>query len=128
MANRPVLIADDEPQVRSLIRALLSKHGFQTIEACDGFSALSTVLDLNGAVGLVVTDNSMPGIDGLNLARFLKTLYPAMPVLIVSGDALEGDSLPGDGFLRKPFVASALVESVRRLYKNPPPERQEQCA
>lgn len=128
MSNWPVLIADDEPQVRSLIRAVLSKHGFRIIEACDGVSALSTVLDLDGAVGLLVTDYSMPGIDGLNLARLLKTLYPAIPILLVSSEAFEGDCLAGDGFLGKPFVVSVLVDSVRRLYRTPPPQEHEQCA
>ena len=41
--HRPVLLVDDEPQVRSLIRAILSKHGFQVLEAADGERALSTV-------------------------------------------------------------------------------------
>ena len=128
MSNLPVLIADDEPQVRSLIRTVLAKHGFRVIEACDGVSALSTVLDLDGAIGILVTDYSMPGIDGLNLARLLKMLYPAMPILTVSSEALEADCLPGDGFLAKPFVVSVLVDSVRRLYRTPPPQEHEQCA
>lgn len=128
MSNLPVLIADEEPQVRSLIRAVLSKYGFPAVEACDGVSALSTVLDLDGAIGLLVTDYSLPGMDGLNLARLVKTLYPALPILLVSSEAFEGDCLPGDGFLAKPFVPSELVVSVRRLYKTPPEQEREQCA
>lgn len=128
MSNLPVLIVDDEPQVRSLIRTALAKHGFRALEARDGLTALSTVMDLGGAIGLLVTDHSMPGMDGLNLARLVKMLYPALPILLVSGEAFEGDCVPGDGFLGKPFLVSALVDSVRRLYKTPPQQDHEQCA
>jgi DNA-binding response OmpR family regulator len=124
----PVLIVDDEPQVRSLIRTVLTKHGFRVLEARDGSSALSTVLDLDGAIGLLVTDYSMPGIDGLNLARLLRTQYPAVPILLVSSEAFEGDSLPGDAFLAKPFMPAVLVETARTLHKAQPQQENEQCA
>lgn len=55
----PVLIVDDEPQVRSLIRTVLSKHGFRVVEARDALSALTAVQELDGAISLMVSDYSM---------------------------------------------------------------------
>lgn len=129
MSNWPVLIVDDEPQVRSLIRTVLSKHDFRIVEARDGVSALSTVLDLDGAIGLMVTDYFMPGIDGLHLSKQVKLLFPGVPILLVSGEAfIDGDNFPADAFLAKPFLPSTLVDTVRRLYKKESPREQDQCA
>jgi CheY-like chemotaxis protein len=115
MSELPVLLVDDEPQVRSLLRAVLSKHGFRFLEAVDGVDALSTVQAHNGAVSLMVTDYSMPGLDGATLARRVREQFPTIPIVLVSSEANAGDCLSGDAFLAKPFVPSALVATVRRL-------------
>ena len=128
LSDLPVLVVDDEPQVRSLIRAVLTKHGLRVLEARDGLRALSTMVDLSGAIGLLITDSSMPGIDGLALARRVKILYPAVPVLLVSGEVFEGDCLPVDGFVHKPFLPSVLVDGVLRLYNTSPQQEDAQCA
>ena len=124
MSDLPVLLVDDEPQVRSLIRAVLSKHGFRVVEAIDGLSALSTVQDLDGAISLMVTDYSMPGLDGATLASRVKEQFPAIPILLISSDANGCHCLSGDAFLAKPFAPTVLVDTVRRLIT----ERQEPCA
>src|ERR1017187_8580386 len=112
MFDWPILLVDDEPQARSLIRAILSKHGFRTVEAGDGTRALSTIQNLNGAISLMVSDYSMPGLDGAPLANRVKEQFPAIPILLVSSDANVCDCLSGDALLRKPFVPAVLVDTV----------------
>lgn len=115
MFDLPVLLVDDEPQVRQLIRAVLSKHGFRIREACDGASALSALQELDGAFSLMVTDYSMPGVNGDTLASRVKERFPAIPVLLMSSDASASDCLCADAFLAKPFLPSVLVDTVRCL-------------
>jgi CheY-like chemotaxis protein len=128
MFELPVLVVDDEPQLRSLIRTLLLKHGFRIVEASDGVSALSTVKKLNGAISLMVSDYSMPGMDGGALAQLVKAQFPAIPVLLMSSEAYSCDCRSGDAFLAKPFVPAILVDTVRRLYEREASTEVEQCA
>jgi CheY-like chemotaxis protein len=111
----PVLIVDDEPQIRSLIRAVLSKAGFRVLVAVDGEEALSTVQALHGEVSIVVSDYSMPGLDGGSLARLVRCLFPLIPILLVSSDANAPGCPSMDAFLPKPFSPSGLVDAVHRL-------------
>ncbi len=115
MLQGPVLLVDDEPQVRSLIRAVLSKHGFQIVEADDGLSAWTTVQELQGAISLIVSDYSMPRLNGAALASRVKAQFPTIPILFVSSNTDAHDCLSCDAFLTKPFVPAVLVETVHRL-------------
>ena len=115
----PILVVDGDSQVRSLIRAILSKHGFPSVEACEGMSGLSTIQDMDGAISLIVSGLSMPGLDGAAFARLVKTQFPNIPILLISGGTTGWDCLPGDAFLAKPFTPGALAEAVHRLYKAP---------
>jgi CheY-like chemotaxis protein len=67
------------------------------------------------AIGLMITNYSIPGLDGGAVAKRVRERFPAIPILLVSSDA-DAPSCPSkDAFLAKPFVPSALVDSVRRL-------------
>jgi DNA-binding NtrC family response regulator len=115
MLDLPVLLVDDEPQVRWLLRSVLTKHGFQVLEARDAMSALETVRRLDGAISLVVSDNFMPEMNGNALALIVKEQFPAIPILLMSSEATACDCVCADAFLAKPFVPSVLVDTVRRL-------------
>lgn len=115
----PVLIVDDDPQMRSLVRAVLSKHGYFTVEAADGKSALSTVKNMDGAIGLMVCDFSMPGLDGESLADLVKAQFPLTPILLMSSERTACESVAFDAFLAKPFLPSVLADAVRRLHRKP---------
>jgi DNA-binding response OmpR family regulator len=94
---------------------MLRRHGYQTVEAEDVADALS-VLDANdGAVGLVVSDYSIPGVNGADLIKRLKAEWPGVPVLLMSGEANAAECGAGDGFLAKPFGPLALLNAVREL-------------
>jgi DNA-binding response OmpR family regulator len=111
--GRPVLVVDDEPIVRSFVLRALGEAGFQALEAASGSEALA-LLGTGGApaVGLVITDWSMPGMSGVQLAARLAEQWAGLPVLLVSGQEPTGWSGP---FLPKPFTPDQLVEVVRNL-------------
>ena len=64
-----LLIVDDEPQIRSMVKLLLSRSGFQTIEARDGRSALDALRRNAGEISALVTDIEMVGMSGVELAK-----------------------------------------------------------
>ena len=122
MSHLPVLIVDDEPQIRSLVSHILSRQGFQVVEAANGRAALSTLHTLSGAVGLVISDITMPGLGGAALSRRIKESFPKIPVLLLSANPGPDDLAAGDAFLWKPFTQSALLREIGKLMEQP------QCA
>jgi CheY-like chemotaxis protein len=116
LAGLRVLIADDEPSVRTTVRRLLERRGANVEIAVDGSDAEEK---LDGTFGLVITDVSMPGRTGYDLLATVRRRHPAMPVILMSGfteHARTGGDEP-DGFLEKPFTAralDALIDEVMR--------------
>ena len=115
----PILIVDNEPQVLSLVSRLLSRQGFQVIEAHDGPSALAAVRERDGKVAALVTDIDMEGMSGIALARIITAEFPNTPVLFVTAVATSGEELrldvPNCAFVQKPFDPAILVRSLRIL-------------
>jgi CheY-like chemotaxis protein len=124
MLGLPVLLVDDERQVRKLIRTVLTKHGFRVIEENNGLTALSTVQNLGGAICLLISDYSMPGLDGATLASRVKGQFPKIPILLMSSDAYSCNCTSWDAFLGKPFAPSLLIDTVHRLLA----EQERRCA
>ena len=85
---KPVLVVDDDAQIRLLVRMLLSKQGFETIEASDGCSAFATARKIDGEISLLLTDINMPGslVNGVELAGAVKSEFPEIPILFVSSE------------------------------------------
>jgi DNA-binding response OmpR family regulator len=115
----PILVVDDDAQIRRLVLVILSKQGFQPLAAHDEGTALALVRQHAGQVTALVTDIHMTGKGGVELAQVLRAEFPRLPVLFLSTLATSIDELeravPGCGFLQKPFRQAALVEAVRRL-------------
>jgi len=111
-----VLVVDDEPAVRDIVARSLKRAGFRPMEAASGSEALALV-ERKGPPELVVTDLMMPGIGGAELARQLRTRWPALPIIFMSGysaESLDLRNLAGvdAGLLEKPFTPDALVARV----------------
>jgi len=120
-----ILVVDDEPDVRELLRLVLKNVGFAPLTAREGEEALSVIGHLGGKIDLVLTDVMMPVLDGATLARRLAKDCPALPVLFMTGYPAE--TLAVLGFLpvdtprlQKPFEIRELLARIRAAL-NPPP-------
>jgi DNA-binding response OmpR family regulator len=112
-----VLVVDNERVTRSLVRRTLEAEDFQVEEASDGESALSLIQSRRDPFDLVLTDLSMPGIDGRQLSETLARYRPGVAVLCMSANP---DAVPRIGpsdtpvrVMLKPFSALALYHAVR---------------
>jgi CheY-like chemotaxis protein len=85
---KPVLVVDDEPQIRLLVKTLLLKEGLESIEASNGCCALATAEKIHGEISLLLTDINMPGspVNGVELAGAVKSEFPEIPILFVSSE------------------------------------------
>lgn len=118
-----ILLIDDEADVREALADLLALEGHTVTYATDGYQGIAK-LEV-GAFDLVLTDLGMPGINGWQVAEAVKSQFPQMPVVLVTGwaNTLEpGEEERVDGVLTKPFQVSALRDLLGRLLPSTPPE------
>ncbi|MFA7329540.1 MAG: ATP-binding protein [Candidatus Delongbacteria bacterium] len=114
-----VLLVEDEPRLLALCQRLLSGMGYHVLAADCPATALQLAADLNGRLGLLVTDVIMPGMNGRDLAAQLRERHPGLRCLFMSGytaDILDGPDGPPPGhFLQKPFSLKDLAGAVRQV-------------
>jgi two-component system cell cycle sensor histidine kinase/response regulator CckA len=115
--DETVLVVEDDRQVREVALAILRRHGYTTLAACDGDDALRSCAAHPHPIHLLVTDVVMPGITGLELAQKLRVRRPEMKVLCMSGysDAVGEPDDADIAYLQKPFTADTLASAVRRV-------------
>lgn len=120
-ASPVVLVVDDEPGIRRVIATILTRGGMSVTVAGDGVEALA-VLERGGRVDLLVTDLSMPGMNGIALIAAAQAQRPGLPTLLLTGYAGDGVTLAVNGaidgsysLLRKPIRSAQLLERVRAL-------------
>jgi DNA-binding NtrC family response regulator len=116
--ERACLIVDDEPQIRAYLKTVLEKGRYRTLQAENAAQAFRTVQMLDGDLSLLVTDINMPGdMDGLDLAYAVRSIFPQIPIVLVSGYADTSSTrepLREFSFVRKPFTPAAILEAARR--------------
>ena len=117
-----MLVVDDEPHIRAVLRGYLEADGFAVAEAADGEEAVRQVRQ--GAPDLVLLDVMLPGIDGLEALRQVRA-FSDVYVIVVTARAEEVDKLVGlgvgaDDYVTKPFspreVAARVEQVAGRLY------------
>lgn len=113
-----VLVVDDESAIRTLTRRALELDGYDVIEAEDGQQAIDGLTRGDAEVSAIITDVTMPRIDGLELFDWVATHLPHVPVVLMSGrGARSGDSrehaTPVHAYLDKPFTLESLRERMR---------------
>jgi DNA-binding response OmpR family regulator len=112
-----VLVVDDDLSVRGILRRMLEAEGFHVEEAPDGESALRLIQARTEPFDLVLTDLSMPRIDGRQVSETVRRYRPSVAVLCMSGDPdavpyIESSDTPVRVLL-KPFTADDLNHAVR---------------
>jgi DNA-binding response OmpR family regulator len=115
-----ILLVDDDPHIRQLVRVLLEREGFTIIEAGDGVAALAQLATVS--VDLVVLDLMMPNMDGWELCRQIRAAATDLPLLMLTAkgetpDKVRGFQLGTDDYLVKPFEPVELVMRVKALLK-----------
>jgi CheY-like chemotaxis protein len=113
-----VLVVEDELAVRQVVAAALRSSGYKVLEAGSGEEAMRRLCRHEGPLHLVLTDLVMPRMNGRKVADSVRTLYPEVKVVFMSGytdDALlrHGVSDTQGSFLPKPFTIEALTQKVR---------------
>lgn len=115
-----ILIAEDNPVNRELLRELLEMRGYEIFEACDGLQALAMIEQV--CPHLLVLDLGMPGLDGFGVIRKIRAdpTHASLPVLAATAYAMRGDrekvlEAGFDGYVSKPISPTALNAEIDRL-------------
>ncbi len=125
-ASRTILLVDDEAPVRRLAERVLTRAGWNVVAAPSGEDAIEMIEggELGPALGCVISDVVMPGIDGPALVDRLRRTWPELPALLMSGyaDAALRKTLATAeiAFLPKPFAMSDLTRALSELMQSPP--------
>ncbi len=120
MPERTVLVVDDFEDVRDLVQFILEQEGCQVLSAGDGPSAIEVMRRHEGPIDVLVTDATLPGMDGFELARLVALERPEVAVLFMSGNSYSREDLdraPGAAraAIQKPFTAEELTAAVNGL-------------
>ena len=119
MRRTRILIVDDEPAIRKLLRANLEKNGFEAMSADDGAEALKLVE--REAPDLVVLDIIMPRMDGFETCRRLRE-WSTIPIIMLSAKDEEQDKVKcleigADDYITKPFGSGELVARINAVLR-----------
>ena len=112
-----ILLAEDDPVVRNLVRMMLSKEGYSVLTANNGQEALEICRSFKDPIHLLLTDKTMPRMNGLELAESVLKKRSEIKIMIMSGETANtilNKNTP-DAFLPKPFMPPTLLTCVRRL-------------
>jgi CheY-like chemotaxis protein len=116
-----VLVADDDVQMRRLVRSVLERDGFEVIEAEDGIDALDKLMQ--GSVDLLLLDHDMPRLNGLGVLEELRASVTTatLPVVMLTARTDETESqaldLGAQDYLTKPIRPSALSARIRAVLR-----------
>ena len=120
-----ILVIDDEPAIRSVVRRVLEGAGHEFLEASDGEAGMRLLAEQRP--DLVITDLFMPGQDGIVTVRRIRKDFPGVRVIVISGGDSTGrldlrggaELLGATASLRKPFAPADLLRVVREVLELP---------
>jgi len=114
-----ILIVDDEPDIRAILRYNLEKEGFAIIEAVDGNDALDK---LSKDLDLAILDIMMPGKDGYDVCRKIREQGNTLPIVFLTAmdrefDEVKGLEVGADDYVRKPFSPKMLIARINAIFR-----------
>lgn len=120
MADATILIVEDDQTIARFVQLELEHAGYEVLRASEGSTAMDMLAER--PVDLVILDLMLPGVDGLDVARFIRKKGMDVPILMLTARAETHDVVLGfeagaDDYLRKPFEIPELLSRVRALLK-----------
>lgn len=122
--KQSILLVDDEPNLRELLRQMLELGGFDVVEAEDGLDAVEQLKQMTPSV--MVLDVMMPKLDGVTLCKKLRasTRFATLPIIMLSGKTQhravqEGLAAGANRYLCKPITVDELIQSVKDVLAAP---------
>jgi DNA-binding response OmpR family regulator len=119
MSPIKILVVDDEPPMVELVRGYLAREGWEVLTAGDGYAALDTARSEDPDV--VVLDVMLPGLDGIEVCRQIRTFSDAYVVMLTAKseevDTLIGLAVGADDYVTKPFSPRELVARIRAILR-----------
>ena len=116
-----ILLVDDDPDLRDVMVSALDDLGYRVREAADGPAAL--IMLEQDVPDVMIVDFAMPGMTGAELAKFVRTRWPTLPIVFASGyadtDAIGQAAGPGTRLLRKPFRIEELENAITDALADP---------
>ena len=120
-----ILIIDDEDQIRSMLRLMLERAGYEVVEASDGIDGIR--LYRQNPTDLIITDLIMPNKDGIGMIIDLKKEFPEVKIIAMSGGGLnkpdgylQGAKKLGAAFtLTKPIDREKMIQAIKDTLKGP---------
>lgn len=124
MASETILVVDDEANIRDLARLYLEKDGYKVVTAVDGQQALDIIRQ--NPPTLMVLDLMLPGLDGWEVCRRVRTDNNPLPILMLTArnediDKIVGLEMGADDYLTKPFNPREMVARVRAILRRAAP-------
>jgi CheY-like chemotaxis protein len=114
-------VVEDEDDVRALACEFLQMSGYNVLTAKDGVDALEIAKRLGGSIQLLLTDVVMPKMRGTELAEKLKSDFPGIKIVYMSGyleqDPCGGDILERASVLQKPFSRDTLIRQIGEAFE-----------
>ena len=125
MAGKKILVVDDDVKTVELVKLYLNRDGYRVLTAYDGIEALHLARESHP--DLIVLDLMLPGVDGLEICRILRT-ESDVPIIMLTAmttdqDRLTGLDLGADDYVTKPFSPRELAARVRAVLRRLPGER-----
>ena len=118
--SKTILLADDDPSVRTMVGRVLEMEGSEVLPASSGREAVSQYL--HGPPDVVLLDLNMPEKDGWEAWQLMNSLHPFVPVIVITARPNQyehADRLRIDGLMEKPLDLGLLLETIRRLLVEP---------
>lgn len=116
--SKKILIVDDNPNMSSLLSEMLEVFDYESVRASNGEQALKELE--HGGISMVITDMRMPKMTGLELVDEVKSRFPKLPVVLISGYSVtdmqsQTCEFKPDGFLGKPLMMSDIEKLLNTL-------------